>query len=120
MAARYRFAERPRSTTGMADPSTARGALDDVWPGLRLEPVTLEVVGSAALPGAFRVADAATAAVGAALIAAARWTGARRARLDVGAATEVFLADLRVRIDGAVPQLWDPVAGDYPAADGWV
>jgi crotonobetainyl-CoA:carnitine CoA-transferase CaiB-like acyl-CoA transferase len=54
------------------------------------------------------------------LIAAARWTGARRARLDVGAATGVFLADRRLRIDGTVPELWDPVSGDYRAADGWV
>jgi hypothetical protein len=104
----------------MADASTARGVLDDVARGLGLVPDALELVGSAALPGAFRVADAATAAVGTALIAAARWTGARRARLDVGAATGVFLADRRLRIDGATPELWDPVAGDYPAADGWV
>ena len=41
-AARYRFAvsvrPRPRSTTGMADASTARGALDDVARGLGLDP----------------------------------------------------------------------------------
>jgi crotonobetainyl-CoA:carnitine CoA-transferase CaiB-like acyl-CoA transferase len=104
----------------MADASTARGALEDVARGLGLEPDTLELGGPAALPGAFRVADAATAAVGAALIAAARWTGARRVRLDVGAATGVFLADRRLRIDGTVPELWDPVSGDYRAADGWV
>src|SRR5512133_2031320 len=104
----------------MADASTARGALGGVARGLGLEPDTLELGGSAALPGAFRVADAATAAVGTALIAAARWTGARRARLDVAAAAGVFLADRRLRIDRAVPQLWDPVSGDYRAADGWV
>jgi CoA-transferase family III len=104
----------------MADASTARGALDDVARGLGLEPDVLELVGSAALPGAFRVADAATAGVGAALIAAARWTGARRARLDVGAATGVFLADRRLRVDGVAPELWDPLAGDHAAADGWV
>src|SRR3954447_5080131 len=104
----------------MADALTARAVLDGVARPLGLEPDALELVGAAALPGVFRVADAATAAVGAALLAAARWTGARRARLDVGAAAGVFLADRRLRIDGAVPELWDPVAGDYPAADGWV
>src|SRR4051794_12356198 len=104
----------------MADGSTARAVLDGVARPLGLEPDALDLVGAAALPGAFRVADAATAAVGAALLAAARWTGAGQARLDVGAATGVFLADRRLRIDGAVPELWDPVAGDYPAADGWV
>jgi crotonobetainyl-CoA:carnitine CoA-transferase CaiB-like acyl-CoA transferase len=104
----------------MTDASSARGVLDGVVRGLGLEPDALELVGSAALPGVFRVADAATAAVGAALIAAARWTGARRARLDVGTATGVFLADRRLRIDGAAPELWDPLAGDHPAADGWV
>src|SRR3954447_1148829 len=104
----------------MADALTARAVLDGVARPLGLEPDALELVGAAALPGAFRVADAATAAVGAALLAAARWAGARRAGLDIGAATGVFLADRRLRIDGAVPELWDPVAGDYPAADGWV
>jgi hypothetical protein len=120
MARTVSIEERARSTTGMADASTARAVLDDVARGLGLEPDALELDGSASLPGAFRVADAATAAVGVALLAAARWTGARRARLDIGAATGVFLADRRLRIDGAVPELWDPVAGDYPAADGWV
>src|SRR4051812_46140685 len=104
----------------MADASSARDVLDGVARGLGLEPDALDLEGSASLPGAFRVADAATAAVGAALLAAARWAGARRAGLDIGAATGVFLADRRLRIDGAVPELWDPVAGDYPAADGWV
>src|SRR4051812_11230775 len=100
----------------MADPSTARPVLDEVARGLDLAPDPLEVVGEAALPGAFRVADAATASVGAALLAAARWHGARGARLDVAAATNVFLADRRLLVDGRAPELWDPVAGDYPAA----
>src|SRR4051812_5094211 len=104
----------------MADPSTARPVLDEVARGLDLAPDPLEVVGEAALPGAFRVADAATASVGAALLAASRWLGAERARLDVADATGVFLADRRLLVDGHAPELWDPVAGDYPAADGWV
>src|SRR5438093_562842 len=104
----------------MADPSTAGPVLHDVAASLGLTPEGLELVGGAALPGAFRVADAATASVGAALLAAAHWQGARRARLDVAAAAGAFLADRRLLVDGQATQLWDPVAGDYPTADGWV
>jgi crotonobetainyl-CoA:carnitine CoA-transferase CaiB-like acyl-CoA transferase len=106
---------------GMADAASARPVLDQVWQGLADESTdALELTGSAALPGAFRVADAAAASAGAALLAASRWLGARRARLDVGAATGAFLADRRLLVDGHPPQFWDPIAGDYPAADGWV
>jgi crotonobetainyl-CoA:carnitine CoA-transferase CaiB-like acyl-CoA transferase len=120
MARTLSIQDPPRSTVGMADASTAARLLDDVLQGLDLDPAELDVVGSATLPGAFRVADAATTSVGAALVAASRWLGARRARLDVAAAAGVFQADRRLLLDGRPPQLWDPVAGDYPTADGWV
>ncbi|MGZ6270016.1 MAG: CoA transferase, partial [Candidatus Limnocylindrales bacterium] len=70
--------------------------------------------------GAFRVADAATAAVGAALLAAARLLGARRVSLDLAAAAGAFLADRRLLVDGRALPIWDPVAGDYRARKGWV
>ena len=104
----------------MPDATTARPVLDDVARELGLAPDVLEITGAAGLPGAFRVADAATASVGAALLAASRWLGAERAHLDVADATGVFLADRRLLVDGRAPELWDPVAGDYPTADGWV
>ena len=109
------------STCAMADATSSRLALDQAWRSLAGSPVPdLEVTGSAGLPGAFRVADAAVAAVGVALLAAAPLRGVRRVALDVPAATEAFLADRLLQIDGRPPQLWDPIAGDYRAGDGWV
>ena len=80
----------------------------------------VDVRGAAALPGTFRVAEAAVTSVGAALSAAAAWRGARSVSLDAAAATGVFVADRNLLVDGRAPQLWDPVAGDYPTSDGWV
>src|SRR5947209_1505107 len=80
----------------------------------------VDVRGAAVLPGSFRVADAAVASVTAALAAAATWLGARSASLEAAAAVGAFLADRHLLVDGRAPQLWDPVAGDYPASDGWV
>ena len=45
-------------------------------------------------------ADAAVAAVGTALLAAARWHGARSVTLDAAAATGVFLAERRLLVNG--------------------
>ena len=111
-----------RLCTGvMADAASSRPLLAQVWRSMTgVPPADLEVTGAAALAGAFRVADAAVAAVGATLLAAGRLLGARRASLDVPAAAGVFLADRRLLVDGRVPQIWDPVAGDYRARDGWV
>jgi hypothetical protein len=105
----------------VTDPESAGVVLEAAWrdvAGDGLPP--LELTGAAALPGAFRVADAAVAAVGCALLAAARWLGARSASLDVAAATGVFLAERRLLVDGVAPTFWDPLAGDHLAADGWV
>src|SRR4051812_50153580 len=103
MARTVSIEEPARSTTGMADASTARGVLDGVARGLGLEPDALELGGSAALPGAFRVADAATAAVGAALIAAARWGGARLGGPDRRAAPGGVLPVRRGRLGPGAP-----------------
>ena len=80
----------------------------------------VDVRGAAVLPGTFRVAEAAVTSVGAALSAAAAWRGARSVSLDAAAAAGVFVADRHLLVDGRAPQLWDPVAGDYPTSDGWV
>ncbi len=105
----------------MTDAESAGPVLEAAWRDLTGEAVPpLALAGAAALPGAFRVVDAAVAAVGCALLAAGRWLGARTAALDVGDAAGVFLAERRLLVDGAAPAFWDPLAGDYPAADGWV
>lgn len=38
----------------------------------------------------------------------------------MAAVAGVFLAERRVVVDGVAPTLWDPIAGDYLARDGWV
>jgi CoA-transferase family III len=105
----------------MADAVSARPVLEQVWWSLTGERLgDLELTGSAALPGPFRVADSAVASVGAVLLAAARLLGVRRASLDVADATGAFLADRRLRVNGQAPQVWDPIAGDYRSRGGWV
>jgi CoA-transferase family III len=95
--------------------------LEAVWRDLTGEEApAVDLTGAAALPGAFRVADAAVAATGCALLAAARWHEARAVALDVTAATGAFLAERRLLVDGVQPTFWDPLAGDHLAADGWV
>src|SRR5689334_22781351 len=105
----------------MADAASSRPALERVWRSLSgASTGDLELTGSAALAGAFRVADAAVASVGVVLLAAARLLAVRRVSLDVAAASGAFLADRRLLVDGIRPRVWDPIAGDYPTRDGWV
>jgi CoA-transferase family III len=106
----------------MADARSSRPGLQQAWRSIAGSPLApeLEVTGSAGLPGTFRVADAAVASVGAALLAAARLLGVRRVALGVAPATGAFLADRLLRVDGNPPQVWDPIAGDYRTRGGWV
>lgn len=96
--------------------------LEQVWRELTgsAAGAPVEVRGGAALPGAFRVADAAVASVGVALGAGARWLGARSGTFDASAAAAAFLAERHLLVDGRAPQIWDPLAGDHRTADGWV
>jgi hypothetical protein len=89
-----------------------------------IAPSQIECVGEGDLPSAFRVSDFAAAAVGIAgaalaeLIAHRRGT-APRVRVDRRLASMWF--GLSVRPQGwELPPPWDPVAGDYAAADGWI
>jgi len=105
----------------VTDAESAWPVLDAAWRDLTGgEPPSIELTGAAALPGAFRVAEAAVAAVGCALLAAARWRGARAVALGVADATGAFLAERRLLVDGVAPTFWDPLAGDHLATDGWV
>jgi hypothetical protein len=74
----------------------------------------------------FRVADAAVSSVGAAVAAVAafdeRRTGVHRpASLDARHAAVAFHSERLLRLTSEpAPALWDPVAGNYAAADGWI
>jgi hypothetical protein len=100
----------------------------DVWDGLGGDPGAAErltVTGPEhVLPSVFEVTAAAAAAVSAATLAAAEAGGMTGAAVvvDTTHAALAFRSEHYVRVpDG--PELgtvWDPVAGDYPAADGWI
>lgn len=87
------------------------------------------VTGHGALPSVFAVTEFATAAIGAAGLAMAEFvaTGAGLAGEAAVPAVEVdqrlasfwFGTTLRP-VGWTSPPLWDPVAGDYLAADGWI
>jgi hypothetical protein len=79
------------------------------------------------LPSTFDVTGLATAAVSAATLSAATYHAARNAaplaavRVDSRAACAAFAAEALFTPDGwTVPDLWDPVAGNYLARDGWI
>ncbi len=81
-------------------------------------------IGSGSLPAVFPVSDFAAAAVAAAGAAAADLLaaacGARPAvTVDRRLASHWFGFSIRP-IDGTLPAPWDPIAGDYATADGWI
>ncbi|WP_300629573.1 CoA transferase [Pseudomonas sp.] len=85
-------------------------------------PLTLSEPG--ALPSAFAVTDLATASIGAAGQAVAELVRQQTARLpdvsvDRRLASFWFSSSIRP-LGWQVPPLWDPVAGDYASADGWI
>lgn len=87
------------------------------------------VTGHGALPSVFAVTEFATAAVGAAGLAMAEFVAAG-AGLAGEAAVPAVEVDQRLAafwfgttlrpVGWTSPPLWDPVAGDYLAADGWI
>ncbi len=79
------------------------------------------------LPSRFDVTGLAVASVGAATLAAAEFLGARNAEtapavsVDSRAACAAFGAEgLFTPVGWSLPELWDPIAGNYQAADGWI
>ncbi len=79
------------------------------------------------LPSVFDVTGAAAASVAAANLAAARFWAERTGRplpavtVDSKHAAVAFRSERYLRVDSERLPTWDPVAGDYPAADGrWI
>jgi crotonobetainyl-CoA:carnitine CoA-transferase CaiB-like acyl-CoA transferase len=81
------------------------------------------------LPSIYRIGTAAVAAVGTATLAAAVF-GAERTRgfgvtpapvrVDVREAVTAFRSERYLRVNGRAGPTWEPLSGNYPAADGWV
>src|ERR1700752_3504797 len=79
------------------------------------------------LPSAFDATGLATASVAAATLAAAEYLAARNespvaaGRVDSRAACAAFAAEaLFTPIGWSLPDIWDPIAGNYRARDGWI
>lgn len=78
------------------------------------------------LPSSFAIGRAAGAAIGAAGLAATllwreRTGRAQQVRVALGDAALEFRSERLLRVDGQpAPELWDRIAGLYPARDGWV
>ena len=82
---------------------------------------------AAVLPSVFDVTGLATGTVSGALLAAAEFLATRNAepvrpvRIDSQAACAAFAGEgLFTPVGWTLPELWDPIAGNYPAADGWI
>jgi CoA-transferase family III len=111
--------------------STELTQLGQIWAALGGDPGLLDRVRISGpehvLPGAFDVTRLATTAVAAATLAVAELGAERRAAepAEVGvdriAAAAAFRTDVLLRpIGWQLPQLWDPIAGNYQTSDGWI
>ena len=81
--------------------------------------VEVETRGAGELRSCFRVSDLAVACVAAAARELAALVGAKRVTLNRRHALMWF--DMTVRpIGWRLPSAWDPIAGDYRTADGWI
>ncbi|UIN19290.1 CoA transferase [Herbaspirillum frisingense] len=109
------------------DITPAHAMLAEIWsalggPAAALETVTLSAEG--ALPSVFATSDLAQASVAAAGMAVAQWIHSSGAPLppvqcDRRLASMWFASSLRPQ-GWQGPSLWDSVAGDYRALDGWI
>ena len=78
------------------------------------------------LPSGFAVGMAARSSIAASALSAAhlhalRGGAAQRVSVDMRHAAVEFRSERHLRVDGAQPpELWDPLAGLYPCADGFV
>lgn len=99
----------------------------DMWAALggdgRL-PERLSFTGEGSLPSAFHVTDLAAASIGVAGLAVSELADSAAGR-STGVTVDRRLASLwfgfSIHPEGwTLPPAWDPIAGDYQAADGWI
>ena len=102
-------------------------ALASIWRALGGAPGSLaraRSTSAGSLPSAFAVTDLATASIAAAGLAVAELVEARHGQrpgvtVDRRLASSWFHGSIRPQ-GWRMPPAWDPVAGDYQAADGWI
>jgi hypothetical protein len=111
----------------MAEFPTSRRFLTEIWGALggaaeAADRVTSRTPGD--LPSAFAVSDLAAGSVAAAGLAIAELvatTGQPMPSVTVDRRLASFWFDTSLRpIGWTAPPAWDPIAGDYAAADGWI
>ncbi|WP_083384422.1 MULTISPECIES: CoA transferase [unclassified Cupriavidus] len=115
------------ATPAATGASVAERVLRDFWlatGGSEADLARLRFTGTGAAPSAFAFTDFAAGAVGAASLALAELVASTSGRwpdvaVDRRLASFWFLTSLRPQ-GWALPPQWDPVAGDYQAADGWI
>ncbi|MCP2070845.1 UNVERIFIED_ORG: hypothetical protein J2Y77_000281 [Pseudomonas lini] len=98
--------------------------LTSMQAALGLPTTPIPFIGDGALPSAFAVTELACASIAAAGQASTelihQQTG-RRPPLEVDRRLASFWFSTSLRpIGWSVPPMWDPVAGDYATADGWI
>ncbi|MBA9061266.1 hypothetical protein GGQ91_000627 [Methylobacterium fujisawaense] len=109
-----------------ADEDALRSIFAEALAALALPPDAgdrLTVTGTESLPSCFPVTELATAAIGAAGLAVSELLGlfgdAPAVTVDRHLASAWFGPSVRPR-GWTMPAAWDPIAGDYRAADGWI
>src|SRR3954452_17905429 len=106
---------------------SADAFLREIWTSLRGDAALLpsvSFVGAGDLPSVFAVSDLAVGAIGAAALAVAELVGAASGAtpsvwVDRRLASFWFGSTLRP-LGWSRPPAWDPIAGDYAGADGWI
>ena len=110
---------------------TDRALLHDFWTDLAGPPALLddvEIDGPAAvLPSIYDVTGFATATVATTALAVAELAAVRAERSVPSVVVDRLAASASFRFEGLLqaagwelPPIWDPVAGDYETADGWI
>jgi hypothetical protein len=119
--------DHARAQYSSEDESHTRQFLTTISPDLGIASEALANVyfaGSGDLPSVFAVSDLATAAVAAAGAAVAQLVATRFGplpRVTVSRRLSSLWFGRSIRPDGwKLPAAWDPIAGDYPTADGWI
>jgi crotonobetainyl-CoA:carnitine CoA-transferase CaiB-like acyl-CoA transferase len=100
-----------------------QAALRELFLAANLEAMPVQVRGDdPVLPIRYRVAAAASAALGALGVAVANlWEKPQRVSVNARAAAVSLRSALYLRVDGKPPPpVWDPMSGFYPVRDGWV
>ena len=107
--------------------SQAHAFLREIWTSLGGDPTLpplVSIAGAGDLPAAFAISDLAAASIAAAGLAIAELmfaTGGGRPTVHVDRRLASFWFGTTQRPLGwSTPPPWDPIAGDYAGADGWI